>query len=217
MNGEDAYQFLLKLAEGISETFGSNCETVIHEMDGQTIHNIAFFNGHVSGREVGSTVSIYGADTALQEGDNSQNLELDYINQYVHVHGRQIKSTTIHMRGDDFHYALGINFDITELARVRAALDSVTAVGNELREVIGTGSGELSQIFEDCIERLGISPECMHKDERMQLVRMLRDKGVFEIRRSVPWVASRMNVSKYTIYKYLKDIGGTIDEDRGSE
>lgn len=214
MNREEAYQFLLKLAEGISETFGRNCETIVHEMNQQQIRNVAIFNNHVSGREVGSTVSIYGADTMLSAEGDQQNLELDYVNQFVAVHGKHIKSTTIHMRGEDYHYALGINFDITGLDQFRSVVESLTNVGSELREVIGKSSGELPQIFDECAKSFGKQPEHMNKDERMKLVCQLRDRGVFDIRRSVPWVASRMNVSKYTIYKYLKELGGTADEDR---
>ena len=38
----------------------------------------------------------------------------------------------------------------------------------------------------------------------MQIVSYLDEKGVFLIRGSVDWVASKLGVSKYTIYSYLE-------------
>ena len=69
MDKNEAYEFLYRLAEALSLMFGKNCETIIHEIDGQHILNLAIFNGHVSNRKAGSTLSIYGRDTTL-DGDS---------------------------------------------------------------------------------------------------------------------------------------------------
>ncbi|MBQ2271304.1 MAG: helix-turn-helix domain-containing protein, partial [Firmicutes bacterium] len=42
--------------------------------------------------------------------------------------------------------------------------------------------------------------------ERLMLVKMLKEKGVFNLQKSVPYVAERMGVSKYTIYNYLNEL-----------
>ena len=75
MKKDEAYDFLCKVAEGISLMFGPNCETIIHEMNGQRIKNLAVYNGHVTGRKAGSTTSIFGKDTALEE-ETQQDLDL---------------------------------------------------------------------------------------------------------------------------------------------
>ena len=76
MNKDEAYDFLCKVAEGISLMFGPNCETIIHEMNGQRIKNLAVYNGHVTGRKAGSTTSIFGKDTAIEE-ETQQDLDFD--------------------------------------------------------------------------------------------------------------------------------------------
>ena len=46
----------------------------------------------------------------------------------------------------------------------------------------------------------------MRKGDRLALVALLKEKGVFHLQRSVPYVAERMGVSKYTIYNYLNEL-----------
>lgn len=194
------------MAEGISTTFGANCETVIHEIDAPRIVNLVFFNGHVTGRTAGSTLSIYGRDTT--EGQNSgMNMDLDYLNHMVEVSGKHIKSTTIHMRGAGYHFALGINFDVTGLEEVRRLLGNLSAVDGELIEHMrGEGQAEIEELFNACLHTQKCEIASMKKADRVRLVRLLKEQGAFNFQRSVPYVAQRLGVSKYTIYNYLKEL-----------
>ena len=81
MTKKEAFDFLDRMARGIAVMFGEQCETIVHEMDGQKVKNLAIYNGHVSGRTTGSTLSIYGRDTMMDEEDPKVNLDLDYVNQ----------------------------------------------------------------------------------------------------------------------------------------
>jgi len=203
---DEAYAFLYKLAEGISVMFGTSCETVIHEMNGQHVKNLAIFNGHVTGRKAGSTLSIYGNDTAVVT-ESGQNLENDYINQQVLLAGKQIKSTTVHMRGKGYHYALGINFDVTVMSQMRVLLDNLTTIeGNLMDRLTGSAQPAIDELFDSCVEIVNRPVKGMKKAERLSLVRLLRDKGAFQMQRSVPYVAERMGVSKFTVYNYLNEL-----------
>ena len=46
----------------------------------------------------------------------------------------------------------------------------------------------------------------MRKKERVEMIRFLQDKGAFSIHKSIPIIAEKMNVSRYTIYNYLREI-----------
>ena len=119
MNQEEAFALLHRLAAGIAATFGDSCETVIHEMEGERMKNVAIFNGHVSGRSIGSTLSIYGRDT-MDDDPHGTSLDQDFLNQMVVTpEGKDVKSSTFHLRGDGYHYALGINYDVTVMAKMR--------------------------------------------------------------------------------------------------
>ena len=55
MTRQEAFTMLDQMAKGIAEMFGSNCETVIHDLADPLHPVLAIYNGHVSGRSVGST------------------------------------------------------------------------------------------------------------------------------------------------------------------
>ncbi|MDR2156690.1 MAG: helix-turn-helix domain-containing protein [Clostridiales Family XIII bacterium] len=209
MDKEEALYFLCRLAQGIALMFGDQCETVVHEMKGNSMKNIAIYNGHVSGRSVNSTLSIYGNDTALDE-EGSFRLDADYLNQLVVTRsGKQIKSSTFHLSGKDYHYALGINYDITVMGRMRRLLEGMTMAEGELRASLATSaSGDICALFDACLKLVNKPLEKMKKTDKLALVGLLKEKGAFNVRRSVPYVAERLDVSKYTVYNYLNELEG---------
>ena len=60
MTYEEAFEFLDRTARGIAQMFGSSCETLVHDMSVPDHPILSIYNGHVSGREVGSTMDIMG-------------------------------------------------------------------------------------------------------------------------------------------------------------
>ena len=60
MTREEAFEFLDRTARGIAEMFGSTCETLVHDMGVPTHPILSIYNGHISGRTVGSTMDILG-------------------------------------------------------------------------------------------------------------------------------------------------------------
>ena len=48
-------EFYTRLAHGLAVQFGSNCEVVVHDLQGKDIEHsiIAIENGHVTGRRIG--------------------------------------------------------------------------------------------------------------------------------------------------------------------
>jgi predicted transcriptional regulator YheO len=210
MKKATALDFLCRLAEGIAQTFGSNCETLVHDMSKPDHPILAIYNGHVSGRVVGSTVDILGSQ---DDGPDEAVFKEDFINHLVVTSsGQYIKSTTVSLKGQDFHYALGINFDFTALRRVSSVLDDITSVDTDLKQAINT-TGQLSTIFENCLAAVGKPILEMKKADRERLIAFMKSKGAFKIQKSVPYVARRLNVSRSTIYHYLNSIDSRTDTD----
>ena len=115
MNRDEMLNFLKNEARGISVMFGPNCETIVHDMTRPGHPILAIFNGTVTGREVGSTADIFGD---IGDYDESIYQNKDYINQMVLSRdGRTLKSSTFNIVGEDYHFALGINLDITNMVR----------------------------------------------------------------------------------------------------
>ena len=104
MNREEAFEFLDRTARGIAAMFGPVCETLVHDMGSPSHPILSIYNGHVSGREVGSTMDIMGIGLELDE----QAATTDQVNLAATTPDcRQTKSSTFHMIGEDYNLALG--------------------------------------------------------------------------------------------------------------
>ena len=186
MNREEAFATLDRIAKGIAEMFGSNCETIIHDLADPHHPILAIYNGHVSGRSVGSTLDVTGLEENLY-------LEEDVVNLLaVTPTGQQTKSATFSIKGDDYHLGFGINYDFTPLTYHSAIYKT--------RE---TGIGDL---LDEAILRVGKPAREMNKNDRLRVIEYLKEVDAFSYRRAVPFVASQLGVSRYTIYKYLDEI-----------
>lgn len=126
MTRDEAFEFLDRAARGIAEMFGSSCETLVHDMGVPTHPILSIYNGHVSGREVGSTLDILGTARELDPEARSS----DQVNLYATTpSGQQIKSSTFHLIGEDYNLALGINFDYTSLVYANRILVDLMSAG----------------------------------------------------------------------------------------
>ena len=61
------------------------------------------------------------------------------------------------------------------------------------------GEGQLTQIFEECLAAVGKPVNALTKRDRMKIIALLDQKMPFSFRKSVPFVAKRLQVSRYTV------------------
>lgn len=211
MNKEQAFDFLDRLAKGIAQTFGKSCETLIHDMSVKGHPILAIYNGHVTGREPGSIVDVLGSTKDLDELVSG----VDFVNHLaVTPEGRQIKSSTFQMSGEGYRLALGINFDFTDLVGANQLLLGLMNVGGDLQSAIWqAGEGMLSEIFEEALKIVGKPIADMNKKDRLKLIKLLKDKHVFDIQKSVPFVSEKLSVSRFTVYNYLNELDKQEQED----
>lgn len=212
MTREEAFSMLDRMAKGIAEMFGSNCETVINDLADPLHPVLAIYNGHVSGRTVGSTQDVTGVEQDLY-------LDTDVVNLLaVTPSGQQTKSSTFSIKGEDYHFGFGINYDFTPLAYAnRVLLDLIhTEVDfhSALYKPRDTGIGEL---FDAAMLRVGKPVREMTKADRLRVIEHLKGMDAFSYRRAVPYVASHLGVSRYTIYKYLDEVSAKPSDEEEAE
>ena len=211
MTREEAFEFLDRTARGIAEMFGSSCETLVHDMGVPSHPILSIYNGHVSGRTVGSTLDILGTDRELEPEARTS----DQVNLYATTpSGAQIKSSTFHLMGEDYNLALGINFDYTSLVYANRILVDLMSAEADLKSALWQGGDSaLSDLFDECLAALGKPADALGKADRLKLVAMLEQKNAFSYRKSVPFVSRRLGVSRYTVYKYLDELARKDSED----
>lgn len=68
---------------------------------------------------------------------------------------------------------------------------------------------ELSQLMiRREIEAAGVPVALMKKAHKVEVVRGLQDRGIFQLKNAVEQVAEELEVTRFTIYNYLKEING---------
>ena len=121
--------------------------------------------------------------------------------------GKLIKSTTFHYKGNSYHFSLGINYDFTMFSMMNNVLSNFIKTSSQYDEVLSKkGDVNLDDIFNECMEEINLPVRMLNKEDRKRVVEMLDDKSAFNIKNSIVDIANKLNVSRYTIYNYLKEI-----------
>lgn len=213
MTRDEAFEFLDRTARGVAEMFGSSCETLVHDMGDPSHPILSIYNGHVSGRSVGSTLDILGTAKELDETA----LVTDFVNLYATTPaGQQIKSSTFHLIGEGYNLALGINFDYTSLVYANKILVDLMSAEADLQSAMWQGGDtRLAALFDECLSAVGKPVAALNKRDRMKIIALLDQKNAFSFRKSVPFVAKHLQVSRYTVYKYLGELAESGGGDEG--
>ena len=129
--------------------------------------------------------------------------------------GAQIKSSTFHLIGEDYNLALGINFDYTSLVFANRILVDLMSASSDLQSALWQegDSKQLADLFERCLAALGKPVDALNKKDRLRMIAMLEQKNAFSFRKSVPYVAKHLGVSRYTVYKYLGELAEHGEEE----
>jgi predicted transcriptional regulator YheO len=194
----------LPIAEGIAKTIGSHCEVVVHDLTDVSSSIVAIFNGHVTGRTVGSPMTDLGL-TLLRKGE-SEDLILNYPNHSMK--GKKIKSSSIMIRDHEGKVvgSICINLDLTLLAMAGTLINEMVKVQEEKEEESFPNSlSDLERkMIDKAIEKIGKPINLMDKNERMEFIQLLDQMGLFLIKGTLHNVAQMLDVSKFTIYNYLE-------------
>jgi predicted transcriptional regulator YheO len=122
--------------------------------------------------------------------------------------GRQTKSSTFHMIGEDYNLALGINFDYTSLVFANRILVDLMSAQSDLQSALWQegDSRQLADIFDQCVSSTGKPVDALTKKDRVRVIAMLEQRNAFSFRKAVPYIAKHLGVSRYTVYKYLGEL-----------
>ena len=201
MNNDEALDFLNRMAEGIACMFGNSCEVLIHDMKNKKYSIVSIYHGEVTKRKVGDSLTILGVEEVDEFFEGK-----DIVNCSGKTkEGRLLKCSTFHLRGEDYHYALGINYDYTNFALAKTALEELTTVGKPIEDELHLSGNLLQDIFDECLKLIGKPVALLTREERNKMIDLLIERGAFNFTKGIPLIAEKLNISRYTIYKYLRN------------
>lgn len=196
--------FLDALAVIISEMFGNHCEVVISDLDNPEHSVLSIYNGHVTGRSVGDPLNTRSGEL-IERSKGGYNINYKKANKKIK---KEIKSSTIVTKAFGRNLSFCINYDCDELTAIQKTLKKFLSMGDEVYdEFEEVDNGELAEHkFLIELEKMNKPIVSMNKKDRIQLIKNLKEAGVFKIQKSVPYIAEQLGLSRYTIYNYLNEI-----------
>ncbi|MCG7496955.1 transcriptional regulator [Vibrio sp. Of7-15] len=207
---EHDYQILKSyeaVVDGLASLIGSYCEIVLHSLDDLNKSAIKIANGENTGRQVGSPIT----DLALRMLRDIEGSERNFSRSYFTraKGGVLMKSITIAIRnGDDRVIGLlciNINLDAPFSQVLQAFMPTDEAKDAASSVNFASDVDELvDQTVERTIEEINADKSVSNNTKNRQIVMELFDKGIFDIKDAINRVADRLNISKHTVYLYIR-------------
>ena len=194
---------------GLQKTLGNRIEFILHDLS-KPEASVVFVVGNVTGRQLGAPATNTLIRALSQYGDEAEDM-ISYPS--ISRDGKVLKSSTIFIRNDSGKVigCLCVNFDVTEFNAVTALIGELIATASPYQqnthdEIFAQG---INEVVEDVIRyeigRTKQSPASMSKGDKVDIIRSLDKKGIFDVKGSPEMVAGMLGTSVFTIYNYLKE------------
>jgi predicted transcriptional regulator YheO len=230
VDGERLIAVFSSLVEPIGRALPPTSEVVLHDLSLLPNSLVAVY-GDVTGRRVGDPATDLLLEQAVK-GFPDQNL--GYETKLAD--GRKLRSSTMIIRdvAGNPVAALCINTDVStwqsvmDIARSMMGLPATPELSSDHQPRVGAvqplnpvethqepRSAEVfmkdvdelaAYLIRNAIAAEGIPVKRMKKENKVQVVRVLKGQGMFLLREAVEMIAESLDVSRFTIYNYLNEI-----------
>lgn len=219
----DILNYYIELVEFIGLTIGPDYEIALYDLRNDDKSIIAIANGHITGRSVGAPLTE-AALKAIQQKEY-QNID-SKVNFTSFSHKNKVLRSSIQYIKDSKNELIGllcINFDDSNYVDLTKKIMSLCHPDEMIQKTkfervenlqpteesdnIGTSMEEVADLILKKITKDNSIPlDRLTKDEKINVVKSLDDKGIFMLKGSVPYVAKLLYSSEATIYRYLNDL-----------
>ena len=211
----------------LGKALGQDYEIVLQDLAPDRSQIAAISNGHISGSPV--------TDTALQMLASKPYRENDFLCNYRSVteDGSVLRSSTMFIKDEDGAPIglLSINFDDTRYIELYKKLFSIIHPKPFLEEnplpfqkprhTAAMASGQagsitenfsmdipslMQKMFEDATVSLITPVNRLNQQEKKEIIQKLSDKGLFQLKGAISFVAKHFSCSSATIYRYLSEL-----------
>lgn len=195
------------VVDGLASLIGSYCEIVLHSLEDLNTSAIKIANGENTGRQVGSPITDLALKMLKDIEGSQRNFSRSYFTRAKG--GVLMKSITIAIRNGDQRVigllCININLDAPFTQVLHAFMP--TAEAEEAASSVNFASDVeelVDQTVERTIEEINADKSVSNNTKNRQIVMDLYDKGIFDIKDAINRVADRLNISKHTVYLYIR-------------
>lgn len=205
----------ISIADFLGDVLGSNTEIILHDLTNYEESIVHIINGHISGRKIGDPVTDLVLEFIATESKGNKQFISNYNSKTIQE--RLLYSSTYFIRDDNNEIvgALCLNSDYHEVKKSLSFLtsllpnyvdDKILSINN-IKENLNTNPQELTlNKIDAIINEFDVVPNRMTTEEKTNVIAALNDCGVFNIRGSVQEVATKLQMSEPSIYRYIKKI-----------
>lgn len=195
--------------DGIAALIGEHCEIVLHSLEFLEHSAIYIVNGHNTNRKIGSPIT----DRALK---SLHHMQTDSVSKPYFTRakgGVLMKSVTIAIRNGKQHVigliCININLDVPT-----SQFLSYFIAPQETNDSVNFASSVedlVAQTIESTIDEIQSDRHIANNNKNRQIVTTLFEKGIFDIKDSINQVAERLDISRHTVYLYIRQIKQDTD------
>lgn len=181
-----------------------------------------FAEAAVHDLEKGRIVALYHNLSQRKVGDRSPLHELkvetkdfpDYFEPYYKENrdGRPLKCTSITLR-DPKQRAIGlicINVDVSAFQDTHQALEKFLKTPEKARNPVelygGQCEDQAAAMIQDYLDDKRLKLNFLDREHKKQIVQNLFQKGIFNYKNAVPFIAKKLKISRASIYNYIKEV-----------
>lgn len=195
------------VVDGLAALIGQHCEIVLHSLEDLQHSAIYIANGHNTNRKVGSPVT----DLALS---SLHHMQTDNVSKpyFTRAKGNVLmKSVTIAIRNPEKRIigllCINMNLDVP-LSQIISSF-TPTASQPELSSAVNFANSVeelVAQTIEHTIDEVNADTQVSNNSKNKQVVISLYEKGIFDIKDAIHQVAERLDISRHTVYLYIRQI-----------
>lgn len=196
------------VVDGLAMLIGSHCEIVLHSLQNLKCSAIRIANGEHTGRKIGSPIT----DLALRMLHDMTGADSSVSKCYFTraKSGVLMKSVTIAIRNREQRVVgllcINMNLDVP-FSQIMSTFMPPETQDQEMPSSVNFASSVedlVMQTLEFTIEEVNVDRAVSNNAKNRQIVLNLYEKGIFDIKDAINQVADRLNISKHTVYLYIR-------------
>ena len=203
----ESYKYMV---EWLSEYLGSAYEISLHSLEDENHSVIKIMNGFHSGRTVGAPLTDLAMNMLKRINKEGISVASSYTSyNAISSSGERMKSSTIPIIGDG-NRVIGmvcINFHMdTPLSEILKHFSEAEKENTHSEHFAPTMGDAISKAVHEARVIVMSNSEIPAANKNKEIIKILFDRGIFNIKDSVNSVARALDISRNTVYLHLRGL-----------
>lgn len=213
-----------KLVHFLSQALGPDYEITLHDISEKSNSIVAIANGQISGRTIGAPLTSLSLKAIANKSYQNEDFKINFSG--ITNGKKMLRSSTMYIKDDSGKLVglLCINFDdsryqelstklfqlchpdefVEQNIVVRAdLLQSDSKQENEQEQYPSSMASITDDAIQQAMQQNPVPIDRLTQEEKICIVKLLDDKGVFLLKGAVGQVAKHLHSSTASIYRYL--------------